>query len=405
MKVLLTLLALGCGVAFAQPSPAYGWKQEKGAGFHAAGGASGQGLTNQFVRELFTSPLLQPSVIAAQSQQLSATNRLGADYELALHAKFALGKGKKTGLLLKVADATHADGRFNETTFSLAFLGNKNFAGDTAVAGPLRFNLMRWQQLGLGMWSNLGAAGQWWVMASYINGEQLASASITNLNIYTSKIGDTIMAGGTGRVWLSDTALKKFAANNGGGAAIDAGFNLRLGDAETGYDIAFSMHNLGMVQWHPRSMTIEFDTSIKFTGQYIADLENTDGYSATDSLDRLQRKVLSRGVINTALPAWFATSLEQFKPKGLEFSAQAVVAANADFEPYVAAGASWQFANGISLGAMAGYGGYAGGQCHFQAAIEQTKWCARFTVRHAEALLLPRSMVGLGGGITLSYLI
>lgn len=397
-------------MSMAQKAVSTGWRfSEEQESFVAVN--AGLNLTSaQFSNAALSAFTRKPSVDkAVMENQLSrlkqSDNRIGGDYELGIKASIKQ-PGRSYSWLLKAADAGHGDVSVSKTAVELAWRGNKSFAGDTLQLAPLHFNYQRFQQIGLGMAFHPDDFTQYSVLLSYINGEQMATAQLESVWLYTAQLGDTLSASVVGQFTMSDTANKGFAKANGSGASIDFGYYKSFG-SDGSWSFNANVFNLGLVQWTKQTINVLADSAIEFTGIVLGDVktlnERLTGSSLEDSLQGGFLTAVSKGTYNQWLPGWAQFELMQQKDKGFEFGGGFVCRWKSNYKPFSFITGGWRFNEVVAVHADLGYGGYGKAQAAISCSVNTTHVIGSLRISNAEAFIFPTKHLGASAMASLIY--
>ncbi|MEZ4720740.1 MAG: DUF5723 family protein [Flavobacteriales bacterium] len=405
-------MLLSASVTAQQPTFQHWSSHRTGASFiglNASGVAASSDFGNAFVKDFLSADHIDSAAIASGLKHLDPfANRIGGDYDVALMAKLNVAHSAHS-ILFRLADVAHLHGSVPLASAQLLLIGNKPFLGDTVVASEMEASLWRYQQVGMGWQYEPSPGTSYFVMASYINGEQYLDAKVDRLWLYTSTLGDTLSAGLNGGYAQSDTGSVGFAKPNGYGAALDFGFARDFKSEVGGWRLKAAVYNLGMVQWNPKTVHFAADTNLEWTGVKINDVTKVDeqfsGGTLEDSLGQSLTKLYHKGYTNEVIPGWAHAELMRYRNQGAEFGGGMAIRWKAGYKPYGYLVGGYRFNDHIAMHGTAGYGGYAALQIGVQASFEYEHLALAARITNLETLVVPTQYAGGGASLSLRYML
>ena len=365
-------------------------------------------FSNRFAGQLLLTDQLTTDAIDSELKALNPTkNTIGFDSEIAIQGAWNL-KSSSYSWLFKLGEVAHLNANIPKNTTKLIFKGNKSYAGDTLDFSGINVMGVRYQQIAVGWQYQPKPNSAFFVLLSYINGEQYFEADLERSWLYTSKLGDTLSTSIKGAGSISDTGRMGLGVNNGSGAAIDLCFHTQFGGEESIWDFDFAVNNLGMIQWTDKTLSIDVDSNYTWQGLEIDDITNVNGQFAENELsDSLVDGILNsvgKAKKNVWLPGAIHAELLQRRLKGFETGGGWVMRWNANFDPFVYLKNGYRFNQYIATHLSTGYGGYGAFQAGISGTFEWSHFAASLELRNLEALILPSRFAGGSGIMNFRYL-
>lgn len=365
-----------------------------------------KGVNNGFLLPFATSDQLEREVIDTQIGELQDVNTIGGDYDIGLSSKLKLNE--RASVILRLSDRWHLNTAFPNEAFQLGFMGNKAFAGDTASLGEAALYTLRFQEMGVGFQRHASPVLSYYGMVSLLKGEQMQELDLERGWLYTSEIGDTLVASGRGRFHQSDTGEFGLDAINGWGASVQLGVSVLLQGKESQWRLDAFVKDFGWINWNNSSFNYETDTVVRWIGVSIDNFETLGDSSLNgfdqDSLFEDFLGPLSRGNHLTFLPGWVQLQVTQEREKGWINGAGFVLRWSAGFLPYAWVQSGYQFNERFSAIGLIGYGGYGRGQLAIGANYSSNSVMARLQIQNLEAFAVPSKLGGAGVQCSIGYL-
>lgn len=325
---------------------------------------NGSSLTSQFIRQFYQGKFLDASLKDQVSARTKNSNQLGAELNYGIFATFRLDSlfhRKGFHLFFNVRDRQHVDAHFPKDFYNVAFYGNASYAGRTADLSSFRFNLLRYQQFQMGLFSQPDSGARWGIGISFIKAEQYYSVQATKAELFTSSDGLYIDFNTEMEMAQSNPSNKGLDATNGFGGGIDlffeAPFQTPLGNSK----ITVSISDIGLIRFNDQSLYRKQDSLFHYTGFQIKSIfDLQDSLFLNTSQDSIQNKVLP--AVKRSVTATLPSTLNLFHETAfnqhfhLTEGVRYIFNANMKLLAYVKA--SVYFNKKVLLSATAGYGGY-----------------------------------------------
>ncbi|MFH1319505.1 MAG: hypothetical protein ABII90_02475 [Bacteroidota bacterium] len=191
-------------------------------------GATGEySLNSTVLNNEFYSAFIKGSYIDTEtkdriSKKLSVSNRIGGDIDYGIYFAHKidslLGKAKPgLNFFINLSNREHLDANFSQYLFNLCFYGNKMFAGQAADLGNSNLNLLRYQQLELGLINGNSSGKIFGLGISFLKAEEHFFINTGNTELFTSQTGDSLDLDMNLQLNRSDTGNMGLEAFNGWG--------------------------------------------------------------------------------------------------------------------------------------------------------------------------------------------
>lgn len=203
------------------------------------------------------------------------------------------------GLKISVSSSNHGAMSFNKNLYSAVFNGNQQWRGDTVALGPFSLDYQAWQKFGVGIFNKNNLSS---VTLSLVSGQQYESMIVSQADLYTSPLADTMQLYYRGEYLRSDSSHRGWANGSGLGLALDLNYNLPLNDRKG--LISVSLLDLGFVRWNNLGQRMSLDSSTTWTGVNVDEIfsGNSDSLQFPALSDSIHRDV-RQGKFTQALPA------------------------------------------------------------------------------------------------------
>jgi hypothetical protein len=322
-------------------------------------------FTNQFIGKFYKGGFIDVSLKDQISKRTKNSNRIGAELNYGIFAAFRLDslfKSNHFNLFFCIRDRQHVDAHFSKDFYNVTFYGNAMYAGKTADLNAFSFNLIRYQQFQIGLFSTkLDSGARWGVGLSFLKGEQYYSVLARKAQLFTSPDGQYIDFDTDIEMARSNPANKGLNAMNGFGAGMDIFFEAPFQGSLGSSKLTVSVADIGLIRFNDQSVYRKQDSLFHYTGfkiKSIFDLQ--DSLFLNTSQDSIQNKILpskTRSVTAT-LPSTLNLSLETAFGKNFHLTEGIRYIFNANSKLLAYVKASFYFNKSIVLSATAGYGGY-----------------------------------------------
>jgi hypothetical protein len=290
-------------------------------------------------------------------------NRFGSDLNAEIeYRNYTTNLFKKTnwGFVVKAGYFSFINALYSKDLFELAFYGNQNYLGDTAVLSGTKFSGLTYQKLGFG-WLDKKSKSS--VSLNFYSLNNYTSANLRMAEIYQSSNIDTLVFSYDGSAQFSNSP--NFFSGLGVGIDADLRFSIPTKNAPPMY-YQFLAKNIGVASFNAPLTNYTADTSITFTGLTFNQVLNgssflDSNYSALDTIG-IQK--------SQSKPVFFLPGFLQFSKlvdanssrKLQEFYGVRLFLASA-YTPLVFAGADYRISLGVktnvNIGINASYGGFS----------------------------------------------
>ncbi|MDF2436426.1 MAG: hypothetical protein K0Q95_802 [Bacteroidota bacterium] len=328
-------------------------------------------LTNEFLGKFYKGGFIDKDLKDEVLNRSVNKNRFGADINVGMYAAFKLDSlmhKKNISVFFAIKDRQHFDASFSKDLFKLGFYGNASYAGKTAYMNGFNMNLLRYQQIQIGLFSSkLDSAARWGIGLSFLKGEQYASVYAKTAELYTAEDGSYIDFNTSIEAAKSDTAKKGIGAFNGYGASVDiyfeAPFKAKFGDSK----IRVSVSDIGLINYNQNTLYLKQDSLFHYTGFHVNSIY--DLQDSTLSQNTSQDSVISavapfrKQEVSVTLPAILNLSFETRFSKNFELSEGIRYVFNANYNLLTYIKASFYFSPKFMLSTTLSYGGYSTFNC------------------------------------------
>ena len=349
-------------------------------------------LTNELYYKILNGSFIEVETKDRVNKRLSEFNKAGFDLNYGLffsqRVDSLFGKEKKGfHYFVKIANREHANIVFTEDFLRVAMYGNAQYAGDTAKMGSSEFNLLRYQQIQVGIVNSFRETSKYGIGISFIKGEQFLNEKISRANLYTSPSGDHVELDVKYSITQSDTSRRGFGAMHGWGVSTDLFYHLSysifqgkanedesategINESDWSGYMRIEVSDLGFISWNDKSVRHEIDTMYEFDGivlQNILQLDDSILEPIVDSLKEAYEPNSSNSSYTTVLPALFHLSLYQENSTGFYISLGTIFRIFANYSPFIYITAGHTIKEKFRLGGSLEFGGYGKVNLGFQA--------------------------------------
>jgi hypothetical protein len=233
-------------------------------------------INNELLFGLYRGGYLQRELRQRNLDAMKDQNRFGYD----IGARFtAIGEdslfgGSKWRPMVSIGHRDVLGTRFSRDVFSWAFFGNADFEDRMAELGNSAHVGMRYQSLGIGIAARDGLS---FLRVDLVNGQSFSASDLRVADVTTATDGRLITADLLGYYWSSDTAGNALGRTLGLGVALNGCWTAHLTSGTTPVELAVEVQDLGFIQWNDRSVRLQRDTLINFSGLVVDDLFDLDG--------------------------------------------------------------------------------------------------------------------------------
>jgi hypothetical protein len=303
-------------------------------------------------------------------------------------------------------DRQHFDASYSKDFYKVGFYGNASYAGKTANFNEFNLNLIRYQQLQIGLFSSkLDSAARWGIGISLLKGEQYASIYAKKAELFTSEDGQYIDFNTNIQAAQSDTSKKGMTAFNGIGASIDiyfeAPFKTKIGDSK----LTFSVADIGLIQFNSNTLYMNQDSLFHYTGfnvNSIYDLQDStfSGLSQDSIINSIAP--FKKQKVNVTLPSTLNLIYSTNLSSKFTLSEGIRYVFNGNYNLLVYVKANCFFNKHFALNATVGHGGY-GNFCYGIGMYASINKGFNIYVgsNNLEGLIAPKKTAGQGAYISL----
>jgi hypothetical protein len=365
-------------------------------------------LTNQFTHKFYTGGYINEGLKNLVLNRIKNENRIGGNINSGLFAAFKsdpYGKYKNISLFFSIRDRSHFDVQFSKDLFKIGFYGNADYAGKTADLSHFNLNLIRYQQLQVGVYSKSDSAAHWGVGISFLKGEQYLSIAAKKAELFTSTDGQFININTDLSIARSDTAHKGMAAFNGYGASLEiffeATFQTRFGTSK----ISSSVSDLGAIRFNKQSQLAQQDSMLHYQGFQINNLydlrDSTIIQREKDSVKNMLSS-FKKTAFSVTLPAVFDLSLETKLNRFFTLKEGMRYVFNANNKILVYVKGYFYIHPKWILSTTFGYGGYGTFNYGIGTSVKlPKKFIIRAGSNNLEGFIVPKKTTGQGAYFTL----
>ncbi len=322
-------------------------------------------FTNQFISKFYKGSYIDTDQKNDILKRIRNTNQMGADLNFGIYAAFRLDSlfhKKNLSVFFSLRDREHFDARFSKDFYKVGFYGNAQFAGETANLNGFNFNLLRYQQLQLGLFSSkLDSAARWGIGISFLKAEQYMSVRAKKAELFTSEDGQYIDFNTSLEVLRSDTSHKGLGSFNGYGASVDiyfeAPFKSRFGNSK----ICLSVADIGLIRFNDNSLVLKQDSLFHYNGftiNSIYDLQDSTFKGTSQDSVISAIAPFKKQSFSVTLPATLNLNFETQFNRHFYLAEGIRSVFNANYKLLMYVKASVYFNKKFMLSATFAYGGY-----------------------------------------------
>jgi hypothetical protein len=372
-------------------------------------GINANAFTTQFLSKFYSGGYIDSNLKNQVLDKTKNKNRIGADINYGIFAAFKLDSlfhKKDFSVFISLRDRQHFDASYSKDFYKVGFYGNAAYAGKTADFNGFNLNLIRYQQLQIGLFSSkLDSAARWGIGISLLKGEQYASIYAKKAELFTSEDGQYIDFNTNIQAAQSDTAKKGMTAFNGIGASIDiyfeAPFKTKIGDSK----LTFSVADIGLIQFNSNTLYMNQDSLFHYTGfnvNTIYDLQDStfSGLSQDSIINSIAP--FKKQKVNVTLPSTLNLIYSTNLSSKFTLSEGIRYVFNGNYNLLVYVKANYFFNKHFALNATVGHGGY-GNFCYGIGMYASINKGFNIYVgsNNLEGLIAPKKTAGQGAYISL----
>ncbi|MCX6291991.1 MAG: DUF5723 family protein [Bacteroidetes bacterium] len=268
-------------------------------------------ITNELAKTYYLDGFITDEMKNEVSKNLHDKNRMGGDFSNEFyfyHHPDSLLGCRNMNWFIGFKNINHQDASFTRDLFEIYFRGNKNYAGRQAVFDGFHYQLLKYQQLQVGIAKSVrkdSAKFEFGGGIGFNNGQQLFRIDAPHSGLYTADDGEFLDVTAAAEIHNSDSLHKNFGAFNGFGVSTDLFFR---GEIKKKHFFFAQISNLGFIRWNNHSTELKTDSSFRFEGIDVSQVLNfTDTVRSMVAFDStVAQPFLSRRKyhsITTMLPA------------------------------------------------------------------------------------------------------
>ncbi len=382
-------------------------------GIIADGAVNSNAVTNEFTSKFYRGGYISVDLKDRVLARMKNKNRLGADINYSLYGTFKLDSlfhKKNLSFFIALKNREHFDVRFSKDLYKVGFYGNAIYAGKTASFNDFNLNLIRYQQVQVGIFSSkLDSAARWGIGLSFLKGEQYLSVLAPKAQLFTSEDGQYIDFNTDFYIGQSDTLKKGLGAFNGYGSSVDiyfeAPFKTKFGDSK----LKVAVSDIGFIKFNKQSITAHQDSLFHYSGFTINSI-----YDLQDStLKNLNQDSIIAGVvpmkkqsISVTLPAVLNVSFETHFNNYFHLQEGVRYVYNANYSLMAYIKGNFYFTQHFMLSATFAYGGYGTYNYGLSVNAKLGKSILLFAgSNNIEGIVVPKKTTGLSAfaGISCSF--
>lgn len=366
-------------------------------------------FTTTFLTKFYTGGFIDTDLKNSVLDRAKNINRMGANFNYGIYAAIKLDSSKHkkdVSVFFSVRDRFHFDSQFSKDFYQVGFYGNSQYAGKTADFNNFSLNMIRYQQIQIGLFSSkLDSAARWGFGISFLTAEQYLSIIAKKAELFTSQDGQYIDFNTELNIAKSDTSNKGIDAINGYGSSVDiyfeAPFSTRLGDSK----LRVSVSDIGFIRFNKKTLTLKQDSLFHYTGFKINSFydlqESSIGSTTQDSLINSVAPFKKQS-FSATLPAVFDLTFETHFSKRFHLTEGIRNVFNGNHKLLFYLKGNFYFNSEFMMSATFGYGGYGG----YIYGLGLAAKIGKSTVIYAgsnnlEGYIMPKKTCGQGAYFTL----
>lgn len=360
-------------------------------------------LDLDFVRTFRNGGFIDNAMKDRVSSRLTNENRLGGDLNYAVYHVWKpdtfFHNKSDVSLFVQAKNNEHLDAQFSRDMFRLAFYGNREFAGDTAMLNNFSAQLLRFQEMQFGvLWSGLDSTARLGIGISAIKAEQYFSVHAKTAELFTSADGSFIDFNTSLEAFSSNPDNKGFTKFNGFGVAADFFIETPYKGKRSG-KIMISVSDVGLLSWNESSRHYKTDSVYHFDGIEVNDIFDVRDSSLHNvSADSLFAAItdMKKQSFTVSIPATLhirqSSYFGRFElVKGFKY------VFNASYKGFFYLEGNYRFAGKLNVGVTGGFGGYGKLSYGARASKEfRNGTYVSLGSSHIEGVIAPKKNAGLG---------
>ena len=366
-------------------------------------------ITNQFTEKFYTGGHINNDLKNSVLNRIKNNNRIGGNINSGVFAAFKLdpyGKYKNTSIFFSVRDREHFDAQFSKDLFKIGFYGNADYAGKTADLSNFDLNLIKYQQIQVGLYSSkFDSVARWGVGVSFLKGEQYLSIDAKKAELFTSADGQFVNLNTQFSMTRSDTAHTGITALNGYGASMDLFFEAPFKTPFGASKISTSVSDLGSIRFNNQTQTASQNSLLHYQGFQINNLydlrDSTIGKREKDSVKNIIAP-FKKKAYSVTLPAIFDLAIETRLNRYFSLKEGIRYVFNANNKMLIYAKGTFFINRKWILTSTFGYGGYGTFNYGIGTSVKlPKKFIIRVGSNNLEGFIVPKKTTGQGAYFTL----
>jgi len=252
--------------------------------FSGYGLANSNALTEEFINTWinsgFISDEIKNSVLnRMQNSNLAGTNISGKVYYIRDHYN-TLSESGYIGYFAGFESNYLLSIRFNNDLFRLAFIGNESYENKTISIDNNKFVSLAWDKAGGGLYkrvSNENGIALGGISLNILRARQYNKIDVNKANLFTASNGEFIDVDAKFKGYQSDNnASSGILAFNGYGISTDLFYRFTYKNKLNYY---FAVSNFGIIKMNKKSLSINHDTSFRFSGIQLNEIIQNNSIS------------------------------------------------------------------------------------------------------------------------------
>lgn len=365
-------------------------------------------ITNTFSKKFYTGGYINNDLKNTVLNRVKNNNRIGGNINNGIYAAFKLNSFdyKNVSVFFSIRDRAHFDAAFSKDLYKIGFYGNSQYVGKTANIGNFDLNLIRYQQIQVGIFStDLDSAARWGIGVSFIKGEQYLNVTAKKAELFTSMDGQFINLNTELSAAKSDTSKKGIAAFNGSGASVDLFFEAPLQTRLGPSKITASVSDVGAIRFNEQTLSMSQDTIFNYSGFKINNIfdlrDSTIGSRAKDSIVN-SIAPFKKHAYSVTLPAILNFSFETKFTKWFRLTEGIRYVFNANYKLQYYLTGNFHVNSKLILSPTFAYGGYGIFNYGFNVSAKLGKSFVIYAgSNNVEGFIIPKKTTGQGAYICL----
>jgi hypothetical protein len=324
-------------------------------------------ITNSLLTKFYTGGYIDANLKNSVLAEIKNKNRIGGNYSYGFYAAFqpdSFNHKRNISFFVSVRDRFHADARFSNDAYKLAFYGNAQYAGKTAYLDGLNTNIIHYQQFQIGFsTANIDSVARWGIGISFLKGQDYISVLAKKAQLFTSADGQYIDFATDISAVKSDTSKSGLASASGYGASVDMYFEAPFQTVLGSSKVRIAISDLGLIRFNKQTMSLSQDSTFHYSGVQISSFfalqDSTYGSVSRDSLINSIAPFKKKSYSAT-LPAVLDLAFETQISTRFHITEGIRHVFNANYSVLAYVKGAYYFTPKFMLSGTIGYGGYGG---------------------------------------------